>query len=71
MFPARAQITLDFELDSEPISGCLRHPDGRSTTFDGWIQLVSLLQEAATSTNRRAPAADPPANGNPRAQEIV
>jgi hypothetical protein len=62
MFPARAQVTLDFELDSEPIAGCLRHPDGRATTFNGWIQLVSLLQDAATTAGDQT---DLSSNGNP------
>jgi hypothetical protein len=54
MVPARAQVTLDFELDSEPIAGSLRGANGRTTAFNGWIQLVSLLQDAATT---RAPQA--------------
>ncbi|HWX75684.1 MAG TPA: hypothetical protein VNZ05_10275 [Solirubrobacteraceae bacterium] len=51
MGPARAQVTLDFELDSEPIRGCLSR-EGASHAFSGWIELVSLLQDAATT---RAP----------------
>jgi hypothetical protein len=44
----QAQVALDFELDSEPISGCLRDASG-TTAFNGWIELVSLLQEVATT----------------------
>jgi hypothetical protein len=49
MEPARAQVTLDIELDSEPIQGSLSDRDGASQDFSGWIQLVSLLQDAATT----------------------
>jgi hypothetical protein len=50
----QAQVALDFELDSEPISGCLRDAGG-TTPFNGWIELVSLLQKVATT---RAPDDD-------------
>jgi hypothetical protein len=63
MSPARTQVTLDFELDSEPIAGSVRYADGRTTAFNGWIQLVSLLQAAATT---RAASVDPVSNGTPR-----
>jgi hypothetical protein len=46
---AQAHVTLAFELDSEPISGSLRRGDSRPTLFSGWIELVSLLQAAATT----------------------
>ena len=49
-----AHVTIDFELDSEPIAGSLHGPDGATTTFNGWIQLVSLLQAAATTPASRA-----------------
>jgi hypothetical protein len=62
MPPARAQVTVDFELDSEPIAGSLQGVDGRTTVFNGWIQLVSLLQDAATTPE---PEADPSSNGDP------
>jgi hypothetical protein len=66
MPPDRASLTINFELDSEPIAGSLQHADRSSTEFNGWIQLVSLLQEAATT---EAPEADPSANGNPRRRQ--
>ena len=56
MPPARAQVTLDFELDSEPIQGSLSR-NGAIHAFTGWIELVSLLQDAATT---RASQADQP-----------
>jgi hypothetical protein len=59
----RARVTIDFELDSEPIAGSLQYADGRTTAFDGWIELVSLLQAAATT---RLSEADGASDGNPR-----
>jgi hypothetical protein len=55
MQPAQAQVTLEIELDSEPIQGSLSDRDGASHAFSGWIELVSLLQGAATT---RTPQAD-------------
>ena len=49
MQPARTQVMLDIELDSEPIQGSLSDRDGVSRAFSGWIELVSLLQGAATT----------------------
>jgi hypothetical protein len=57
MRPARVQVTLDIEPDSEPICGSLSDRDGASQAFSGWIELVSLLQDAATT---RASQADRP-----------
>ena len=53
----QAHVTLDIERDSEPITGSFQHGDGGPTAFNGWIQLVSLLQDAATA---RVPQADHP-----------
>jgi hypothetical protein len=64
MLPANAQVTIELELDSEPITGSFHGAEGGSITFSGWIQLVSLLQDAATSPPP-APAIDPSSNGNP------
>jgi hypothetical protein len=66
MSPDRARLTIDFELDSEPIAGSLQDADGRTTAFNGWIQLVSLLQAAATT---RLTQADPASNGNPGSRQ--
>jgi hypothetical protein len=57
MQPAQTQVTLDIELDSEPIQGSLSNRDGASQAFSGWIELVSLLQDATTT---RASQADQP-----------
>jgi hypothetical protein len=50
---SRTQLTIDIELDSEPIAGSLGRADGSSTPFTGWIALVSLLQDAATTRARQ------------------
>ena len=57
MQPGQAQVTLEIELDSEPIQGSLCDRDSSSQAFSGWIQLVSLLQDAATT---RASQVDQP-----------
>jgi hypothetical protein len=57
MQPARAQVTLDIELNSEPIQGSLSDRAGAIQAFSGWIQLVSLLQAIATA---QAPQHDQP-----------
>jgi hypothetical protein len=54
MQPAQAQVTLEIEINSEPISGSLSDRDGASRAFSGWIQLVSLLQDAATTRTSEA-----------------
>lgn len=69
MHPARAKVTLDIELDSEPIEGSMSDHGGASHPFYGWIQLVSLIQAAATT---RQPHTDQPialAHTPPRPQE--
>jgi hypothetical protein len=55
MEPARAHLTLDIELDSEPITGSLIDAGGSTRQFSGWIELVSLLQVAGTTPAPRAP----------------
>jgi hypothetical protein len=49
MQPTRARVTIELELDSEPIEGSLSGGDGDRHAFRGWIELVSLLQDAATT----------------------
>jgi hypothetical protein len=69
MRSARARVTLEIELDSEPIQGSLSHGDGANHAFNGWIELVALLQDAATAApgaGRRAALAAAPAEDAPR-----
>jgi hypothetical protein len=70
MQPAQTQVTLDIELDSEPIQGSLSNRAGASQAFSGWIQLVSLLQSAAGSPAAQAPDVDPSANGKPGRRQV-
>jgi hypothetical protein len=53
MEPLRAHVTLNIELDSEPIEGSLIDSDRVTRPFHGWIELVSLLQAAATTPTAR------------------
>jgi hypothetical protein len=50
--PVRAHLTLNVEVDSEPIQGSLIDSAGVTQQFSGWIELVSLLQVAATTAPR-------------------
>jgi hypothetical protein len=59
--PACAHLMIDLELDSEPISGALQRRGGDPTHFSGWIELVSLLQDAATSPGVGASSHSAPA----------
>jgi hypothetical protein len=56
MASPRVRLTLDLELDREPIAGTLRRAGKADVPFSGWIQLVSLLQTAATSDEVRIEA---------------
>jgi hypothetical protein len=67
MLPAHAHVILDFKLDSEPIAGSLQRVDGSTTEFNGWIELVSLLQGAATTPVAPGPIVDPRSNGRAHA----
>jgi hypothetical protein len=67
MQPERVRLTIDIELDSEPIAGSMQRSDGDRTPFDGWIELVSLLQEAAT---REQPKPDTSGDGDSRLRRV-
>jgi hypothetical protein len=70
MHPARAKVTLEIELDREPVQRSLSNCDGANQAFTGRIQLVSLLQDATTP----APQHDQPlalAQTPPRPQEAT
>jgi hypothetical protein len=56
MASPRVRLSLDLELDREPIAGTLRRAGKADVPFSGWIQLVSLLQTAATSDEVRIEA---------------
>jgi hypothetical protein len=64
MQPARAQVTLEIELDSEPIQGSLSDRHAAGQPFSGWIELVSLLQTAATTAAAQAHHSRPPPDGH-------
>ena len=50
--PSRATVTLELEVDSDPIRGAIFGPGAPNVPFYGWIQLVSLLQAAAVTPPR-------------------
>jgi hypothetical protein len=41
-----AQLNLAIDLDSDPISGSAVGSDGERRRFNGWIDLVELIEEA-------------------------
>ena len=40
-------LRLDLQPDTEPISGCIEHPDGSRRPFWGWLELIAELEDAA------------------------
>jgi hypothetical protein len=44
-----AQLNLAIDLDSEPISGSVIGSNGEPRRFNGWIDLVELIEEARAS----------------------
>jgi hypothetical protein len=38
------RLQLDLQLDSRPISGCLRTPTGAEERFEGWLGLADALR---------------------------
>jgi hypothetical protein len=45
--PASAHVTLDLDLDAEPIRGTFRLAQHDARRFEGWIELASLIDSAA------------------------
>lgn len=50
------RLTLELELDSEPIRGSLTGERGDRLGFVGWLGLAAALQRAARSNHATAPA---------------
>ena len=42
-------LHLNIEVGSDPISGWVEREGSESTRFDGWIELVSLIESARDS----------------------
>jgi hypothetical protein len=56
---ATTPVAIELELGVEPIAGSLRVDAGASTRFRGWLELTSLLQEAAAGPTEPSRATDP------------
>ena len=54
------RITIDWEPGRRPVSGALTGAEGRTQAFNGWLELMSLLQVAL------APDPDETAHTTPR-----
>lgn len=42
----RNDLGVEFERNSDPIAGEIRHPDGSTTRFQGYVQLIAALERA-------------------------
>jgi hypothetical protein len=42
--PRRTVLTLEIDLDAEPLRGVLRDGDGRGSAFAGWMELTLALE---------------------------
>jgi len=40
----RVQVTVEILVDRDRIAGTVQEPGGRSTTFEGWIGLITALE---------------------------
>jgi hypothetical protein len=63
----RTRVTVEFESDSEPMSGRMLDEGGRSRPFTGWLGLAAAFE----SVLRKEPAsrADQPAPSTPTEAE--
>ena len=44
-------VTLDLEIGTDPISGCLRDKQGSCVHFAGWLELASALEQLLRASN--------------------
>lgn len=59
---ATLPVVVELRVGAQPIAGSLRVPGEAASEFQGWLQLTSLLEEAASGTA--------PSQGNSRAKEM-
>lgn len=45
----RAELTVTIETGSDPIAGRLALPDGSSTPFEGYVELIAALERLRES----------------------
>lgn len=51
------KLALELDGTGEPIAGCLRHQDGSTQNFVGWLELTQALEAARHRPAGRAPTA--------------
>jgi hypothetical protein len=49
MEPVYAQVRLEIDVDSDPITGTVCAADGDSRPFSGWIELVSAIEDVRSN----------------------
>jgi hypothetical protein len=55
----RNNLGVEFERNSDPIAGEVRHPDGSTTRFQGYVQLIAAVERAHRgATDGAAPGPD-------------
>lgn len=71
MAGARSTVSLrlDLQPDSEPISGCIEHPDGTRRPFWSWLELIHELEAAVGEA--AGPVTDTPLDDHQRAPDGV
>ena len=42
------RLWIEIDIAAEPISGVIHHGSERASRFDGWLELVALLERSAT-----------------------
>jgi len=61
----RAELRLELELGEVPITGHLTDQQGLRTAFAGWVQLVSLIDQAGAERFGQTAPSDPLPRRNP------
>lgn len=47
-------LRLDLQADTEPISGCIEHPDGSRRPFWSWLELIHELEAAVVEADEQS-----------------
>jgi hypothetical protein len=58
-----ARLTLELDIDAQPVSGQLQLDGSIARDFDGWLELTSLIE---TARNTAKASADTPRRGTGR-----
>lgn len=59
--PEYARLTIDFDLQADPIAGVVHHGDGHSQPFAGWMALTRTIELTlqAARLHRPSPSSGP------------